>query len=272
MAKKETQAEMVRKLDTKVSALLSAHNSNVAKTAQMDGRLNLIEAQVPDQAKARLLGIEAKLPQKIVVDNRVIWDPEKNVFMNAWLRDNLPPLPPESEPEPPSVLPIWLATVTLSLVVILGALGFVELRNVKRSIVPVASQVQVHGTTTPQTAATTVTTATATTTTALPISGSIPTSGSITLQGGSHVEHSVELSLTTACWVRVTEETPQARVLIEGFQKNGFAQILEFDEQATLEVRAGCPGDVHYVVNGLPAHPDNVSGTPDKSEVVDLRL
>jgi hypothetical protein len=89
--------------------------------------------------------------------------------------------------------------------------------------------------------------------------------------GDGH-QHNLQVSVSASCWLRVTEQTPAAKVLIDGFQKNGFMQTIEFDEGASLEVRSGCPGDVHYTVNGLIVHPDNVSGTPDKSEVVELRL
>ena len=82
----------------------------------------------------------------------------------------------------------------------------------------------------------------------------------------------LELSAPKGCWLRITEITPDAKVLVEGHQENGYTFNRTFPEGASLEVRNGCPGKVYYNVNGLPAHPDNVSGMPDKSEVVDLRL
>jgi hypothetical protein len=84
--------------------------------------------------------------------------------------------------------------------------------------------------------------------------------------------HGLALELTANCWLRITEETPEAKVWVDGNQKNGYTFNRTFPEGASIEVRNGCPGKVYYNVNGIPSHPDNVSGTPDKSEVVDLRL
>jgi hypothetical protein len=85
--------------------------------------------------------------------------------------------------------------------------------------------------------------------------------------------HSLRISLTKPCWIQITEQTPAAKVLLDGANQPAAYQWEDgFAEAATVEVRSGCPGDVYYVVNGVPAHPDNASGKPDKSEIVDLAL
>jgi hypothetical protein len=84
--------------------------------------------------------------------------------------------------------------------------------------------------------------------------------------------HSLELQLSAPCWVRVTEVTPVAKVLIEGQELTGWRFGWDSDERATIEVRSGCPGDLIYWVDGNFVTPPNKSGTPKVSEVVELEL
>src|SRR5579863_6862484 len=99
----------------------------------------------------------------------------------------------------------------------------------------------------------------------------LPATGTLTL--AAPPLHSMNIEISVDCWIAVTEQTPEAKTLFEGAQRQaGLSFLSSFDEQTAVEVRAGCPGDVHYTVNGQIVHPDNVSKTPDKSEVVDLLI
>lgn len=97
--------------------------------------------------------------------------------------------------------------------------------------------------------------------------------GTIIADTGTIVaKHTLRLELAANCWVRVTEQTPAAKVLAEGQQTAESVLNYSFDEQATIEVRAGCPGAIEYRVDGAIEHPVNRSGKPKDSEVVDLLL
>jgi hypothetical protein len=97
---------------------------------------------------------------------------------------------------------------------------------------------------------------------------------------GYEKQHDLEIMLDTACWLRVTDQMPATadgrilppKVLLEGQQKLGFYQRIVVTGPNRIEVRAGCPGAVHYIVDGKPYYPDNESGTPSKSEVDHLSL
>jgi hypothetical protein len=99
-----------------------------------------------------------------------------------------------------------------------------------------------------------------------------PNSSTGTVIPVSTVLHSLELSLTAPCWLRVTEQTPDASVLYEGNAPKELHKEFTFDEKTAIEVRAGCPGDVVYKINGNLATPPNASKTPKVSEVVDLLI
>jgi hypothetical protein len=84
--------------------------------------------------------------------------------------------------------------------------------------------------------------------------------------------HVLELHLLANCWIRVTEETPDAATLLEGNVPKGLHKEFTFDETTAVEVRAGCPGAIEYTVDGVVTLPVNQSGKPKDSEVVDLKL
>jgi len=99
-----------------------------------------------------------------------------------------------------------------------------------------------------------------------------------TLPLGDGKSHSLALHITSPCWIRVTKQTPVATImywnilLTEGQEPSGWDRLYTFDEQTEVEVRSGCPGQVHYEVNGVGVSPPNKSGKPQESEVVDLLL
>jgi hypothetical protein len=78
--------------------------------------------------------------------------------------------------------------------------------------------------------------------------------------------------LTDACWLTVTEVTPAATVLVDRRVPLDYKRTFSFDEAASLEVRAGCPGQLLYWLNGEHYAPPNESGKPEESEVVNIRL
>lgn len=84
--------------------------------------------------------------------------------------------------------------------------------------------------------------------------------------------HSLELTLSAPCWIRVVEQTPESKVIVEGFRLIKWNRGFDFDEKTTVEVRSGCPGQVTYIVNGLLTSPPNESTKPKDSEVVHLTL
>jgi hypothetical protein len=77
------------------------------------------------------------------------------------------------------------------------------------------------------------------------------------------------VELPKACWHRISEG---ASVIFEGSGPEhndiGYRKGLG----TVVSVRSGCPGAVSYYVDGKLVHPENKSGTPDKSEVVEVTL
>jgi len=84
--------------------------------------------------------------------------------------------------------------------------------------------------------------------------------------------HSLELLLSATCWLRVTELSPEAKVLLEGSYATGFKHSFSFGGETRVEIRSSCPGAVKYVLNGVPTSPVNGSRKPQSSEVVDETL
>jgi hypothetical protein len=167
------------------------------------------------------------------------------------------------EPEPPKhddSLVHWLQVVFAVLVMIVLAFGANMVRNQQNRLDALSEPIVLNGLpkATIDLPATTAATGTLT-----------YGSGALSLVDS----HTFRIELSANCWIAVTEQTPKAEVLFPGEHKQaGDVLGTSMAEQATVEVRAGCPGDVHYTVNGQIVHPDNVSKTPDKSEVVDLLI
>lgn len=79
-----------------------------------------------------------------------------------------------------------------------------------------------------------------------------------------------------ACWMRVTAISGfdgavlnTNQVLLEdpsfvGYRSFSSAKV------GVVEIRSGCPGRLHYSVDQVPQHPDNLSQKPEQSEVVHI--